>query len=427
MGGRHPQPISVRGGVAGVEAHYDDMVDAARLFGHAAADTGGAAIALHGYLVDPRTTATSALDPFGAGEFEADLAAALDGPGGLSWLAAECALLDAGLRGAAAAYLAADRLDSATHDTLDGVLALPAAALDGAGRLVTTRSPGGAVDGVLTADPGLLDEAVAALGGVTGTAGGVLRGLLGDGRAAVRDAGVDPDPQTTVPPRCLADVLAGLALRNQARHGEIDVRILTRADGSRAVVVDIPGTKSWDPLPNGDITSLATNVRAVAGRRTSYEQGVLTAMQRAGVTPGDDVMLVGHSEGGMVAVRTAVDATTSGRFHVTHVVTAGSPIAAVVPHVPRHVQVLAIENAGDVVPHLDGGRNADRANVTTVTVRHDHGAIPANHEIEQSYLPGAADIDASPDPSVRAFLTGAARFFDGTGATTTRYVVTRVR
>jgi hypothetical protein len=52
--------------------------------------------------------------------------------------------------------------------------------------------------------------------------------------------------------------------------------------------------------------------------------------------------------------------------------------------------------------------------------------VSANHEIEGSYLPGAADIDASPDTSVRAFLSGAGHFFDGTQVTTARYVITRV-
>ena len=425
MGGYEPRPVSVRGGADGIEAHYDDMVEAARLFGRAATDTGGASLALHGYLLDPGIYSSGLFDPVGAADFEAELAAALDGPGGLSWVAAEWGLLDVQLRSAAAAYLAADRLDAAAHDMLDGFVRLPAAAVQSGETLARTGSVAGALNRLLTADPELLDQAIGAFGGVRGTFAGGVSALLWDGHAVVRDGGVDQDPEAAAPPRCLADVMAGLALRNYARHGEIDVRLLTRADGSRAVIVDIPGTKSWDPLPNGDVTSLATNVRAVAGRPTAYEHGVLTAMQRAGVTPADDVMLVGHSEGGMVAVRTAIDATASGRFHISHVVTAGSPIGAVAARVPARVQVLALENSGDLVPHADGATNPDRTNITTVAIRRDHGTVSANHDIEESYLPGAADVDASGDASVRAFLGSAQRFFDARDVQTSRYVITR--
>lgn len=55
MGPKIPQPVGVRGGTNGVEAHYDEIVAMARLFGKVATDTGGAALALHGYLVDPVT------------------------------------------------------------------------------------------------------------------------------------------------------------------------------------------------------------------------------------------------------------------------------------------------------------------------------------------------------------------------------------
>jgi len=425
MGGYEPQPVSVRGGADGIEAHYDDMVEAARLFGRAATDTGGAALALHGYLLDPGIYSSGLFDPVGAAEFEAELAAALDGPGGLSWVAAEWGLLDGQLRCAAAAYLAADRLDTAGHDMIDGFVQLPWAAVQSGETLARTGSVAGAVNRFLTADPQLLDEAVGVLGGVRGTVAGGVAALLWDGHADVRDAGVDAGPDAAAPPRCLADVMAGLALRNRGQHGEIDVRVLTHADGSRAVIVDIPGTKSWDPRPNGDVTSLATNVRAVAGQPTAYQQGVLTAMQRAGVTAADDVMLIGHSEGGMVAVRTAIDATASGRFHVSHVITAGSPIGAVAASAPGRVQVLALENSGDLVPHADGATNPDRRNITTVAIQRDQGTVSANHDLEASYLPGAADVDASGDKSVRAFLGSAQRFFDAREVQTSRYVITR--
>jgi len=53
------------------------------------------------------------------------------------------------------------------------------------------------------------------------------------------------------------------------------------------------------------------------------------------------------------------------------------------------------------------------------------GEIVDDHTIEQSYLPGARDVDASNDPSIRSFLSGASGFFDATRVQTHRYVITR--
>ena len=115
-----------------------------------------------------------------------------------------------------------------------------------------------------------------------------------------------PAAAAGTPPRRLADLVADLARRNDdPHHGAIDVRILTLPDGTRRAIVDITGTKSWTPRPTGDVTSLTTNGRALVGEPTAYEGGVLAAMRRAGVRRHDDVMLVGHSQGGLVAVNTA--------------------------------------------------------------------------------------------------------------------------
>jgi hypothetical protein len=400
------------------------MVEVAGLFGRAAADAGSAVVCLQGSLMNVEALATSAVDPVGAARFEEELALALDGPHGLAMLATTCAAMSAGVRAAAAAYRAADDIDTEFHTAFDGVLELPRATWRATGAVLETGSAARGLNTLVTADPALCDT----VGGWAATAGAdsgpglVLQGS--DGTARVRDLGALDAPTGTAP-KNLEDVLRGLATRNAGGDGEVDVRFVYRADGSRAVIVDIPGTKSWDPLPTSDVTSLATNVRAVRGEQTSYSRGVVDAMRRAGVRPDDPVLLVGHSEGGMVAARVAIDASASKEFDVTHVVTAGAPIGRFADEIPDSVQVLAIENKHDIVPHLDGSTNPPRANITTVTVDHDHHTVLANHDIEGSYLPGARDIEASDDPSVDSYLTGADGFFDGTGVQTHRFQVTR--
>ena len=427
-------PISVRGGSDGVEAHYDDMTTVARLFGRAASDTGGAALALHGYLIHPDVLASSVFDPAGAAEFEARLAAALDGPCGLTWLAARCAAIDAGLRTAAAAYLGADRLEERCAPDVRAIQHAPGA-LYGAATMLARGDVDGALQGAITADPETADLGVSLAAGLFGLAspqaGARLAALpFGDGRPNVSDLGGDDVADALGPPRNLEGVLAGLALRDTGRPGEIDVRLLTGVDAAgrptRRFIVDIPGTKNWSLAPhNGNVTSIATNLRALAGEVTTYERGVIEALARAGVRPNDDVVMVGHSEGGMVALNAARHLAATGAFHVRHVITAGAPIGLITGKVPAGVDVLALENDGDVVPQLDARDNPDRVNVVTVTTHHDHGNIAANHDLDASYLPGARDIDASSDPSVRDYLKGLDGFLTATAVHTRRYQITR--
>jgi pimeloyl-ACP methyl ester carboxylesterase len=123
-------------------------------------------------------------------------------------------------------------------------------------------------------------------------------------------------------------------------------------------------------------------------------------------------MLVGHSQGGMVAAQAAHDAgTPEFDYDVRSVVTAGAPIGRV--DVPGSVQLLALENAHDVVPHLDSRTNDDDSNVTTVTFEAQEGSIGGNHGIESGYRSAARAVDRSDDPSIVAFRASADPFLVG--------------
>jgi|GEM_PF-2523220 len=422
MGPKVPRPVAVSGGSNGIEAHYDEIVAMARLFGDVATDSGGAALRLHGYLADLGLFTSGLFDPAGLANFEADLVDALDGYHGLSWVALQCAVIDTELRAAATAYQEADRLGTTLEDHVGGLVNLGPSALHAVELLIRSGNIPRSLQSVLTDDPALVDELMNS--GLIALDAAIAP-LYADGHPKVTAHGLDADPVAVQPPRSLADVMAGLALRNQGKAGEIDVRIMTGADGKRRVIVDIPGTKTFDPTDVSNITGPATNVRALVGVRTAYEQGVLQAMRRAGVRATDDVMLVGHSEGGMVAIQAAAACARSRQFHVSHVVTAGAPLGLTVAKLPGHVQVLAVENHNDIVPHLDGRTNADKVNVTTATVTRGDGTILDDHDLDRSYLPGAADVDASTDPSVRSFLSGAGGFFGASRVQTYTFTITR--
>ncbi|HKC28472.1 MAG TPA: hypothetical protein VKB75_10720, partial [Jatrophihabitans sp.] len=367
---------------------------------------------------------SAAFDPIGFAAFEAEFLAALDGWRGLSCVGVQLGALDGELRFAATAYHEADRLVVSLHDALlGGVNAIPALAAASA-VLLRTGDPMRAAQVLLAHDPELADTLITALG-----LPGLLRAIgsaVPDGYGIARSYGIDRTGPAGRPPRRLRDLFADLAQRDgDARHGEIDVRILSMPRGSRRVIVDITGTKSWDPLPTADVTSLTTNARALVGERSAYEGGVLAAMRAAGVRRDDPVMLVGHSQGGMVAVTTARDAMASGEFNITHVVTAGAPIGMTVGSVPRATKVLALENTRDVVPHLDGVANPDRANVTTASAARGNSTVGGDHHLNPAYFAIARDVEASGNPSVRDFLSSADGYFRASRIETHAYQIQR--
>lgn len=418
--------ISVRGGSDGIEAHYDDMTALARLFGAAGRSTAGHALGLHRYLVDPDVVSAAVLDPYGAARFSAALLDALDGPDGLIRLGAECGAKDLELRTAAATYLEADRLQArflpALQGVLDGASIVPSTVVD-----AVTGHPLTAINHATVGEADLLTAAVSGFWANWALINAVS--TYPDGRPIVRGVGTDEATVAGTPPHSLTDVVSELAHRNDHRSGgDIDIRFVysTGADGLpvRHVIVDIPGIDTLNPLPGArDPTSFGTSLRTLVGARSTYGDGVLEAMRQAGVTPTDPVLLVGHSQGGLVAMTLAKEQAGRGTFNITHVITAGSPVAHI--GVPRSVKVLSIENENDPVPHFDGASNPDQTNITTVTVHRDHRSILDNHDLAKSYVPGSADTDASDDPSVRSYLAGIGGFLGGTTVRTSVYSVRR--
>jgi pimeloyl-ACP methyl ester carboxylesterase len=145
---------------------------------------------------------------------------------------------------------------------------------------------------------------------------------------------------------------------------------------------------------------MGSNLNLIAGDSTAYGDAIAQAMTDAGV-PGDaPVMLVGHSQGGMQAAALAADPDFG--YHVTHVVTAGSPVAT--SGVPDDVTMVSLENTGDVVPLLDGEENPDGAQHTTVQTDVHSGSFGAadgqNHSLS-TYEQIASAADGSADPSIQ--------------------------
>ncbi|GAB3245769.1 hypothetical protein [Nocardioides dilutus] len=418
--------LQVSGGSHGLEASYAamrglaDTYDSAGDRLRAMARTGGRT------LVDDDLLESSILSPGTAILAEAAVVAATTGPDGLL---VECTAWEAdavAIRGSVAFFESAD---DARHDAFEVIdyllgrqlgmaLALGAPALVAGLPIAVAMGGEGLVDGLedlVTDNPLLVQHVVNGGGGLlAGFTGGLLPTFTTNQAADVlEDLYPDGDPvvellETTSghQPSSVEDLLDHLAEiaalsqgADSAANGTIEVQTVTTVGGQVVHIVNLPGTDDLLTLPttaDDDVRDLGTNLGLIAGEVDDYQQGILQAMAEAGIGADEPVLIVGHSQGGMEAV--AIAAGDSG-YTVTDVVTAGSPTAQVGGY-PAGLNVLSIEQHGDLVPQLDGEPNPPSVEQTTVVVDAEPGpGIEAHHDYDV-YVEGGAAVDASTHPSV---------------------------
>ena len=212
--------------------------------------------------------------------------------------------------------------------------------------------------------------------------------------------------------------------------GQVQVVTVQHPGGTPSYIVQIPGTQDWSPVRGDNPVDLTTNVYLEAARDTKMASAVEDAMAAAGIPPDADVMLTGHSQGGITAATLTTDAGFMDRYHVTSVVTGGSPIGRI--PIPDDVSVLSVEHDQDVVPRLEGIDNPDRSSWITVS-RHltdaEGETADGTHSVAAAHLTSAYertghDIDVSVDESIERWRADNAQFFTSSGEAT-RYQITR--
>ena len=165
--------------------------------------------------------------------------------------------------------------------------------------------------------------------------------------------------------------------------GVISIQRVEHADGRVSWVVYVPGTTDWT-VGDGEPQDLLTNLEAVGGTPTDMESGVVTAMRQAGIQPGEEVALYGHSQGGITVSNIAADPAIQERYNITTVLTAGSPTAGA--DIPDDVHALHLENTGDAVPGLDAA--------PTPTGPHRQVAMLDTHQMSTNGYPHSSSVYA---------------------------------
>ena len=133
-------------------------------------------------------------------------------------------------------------------------------------------------------------------------------------------------------------------------QGQIEVQTVLGADGRERYVVYIPGTQQWLPGSNNP-----ADVMSDIEVGTSYDDSVLShavaqAMRNAGIPEGAQVVLAGHSLGGLTAVQMSRDPAISSQYDIAGVFTAGAGTDITPP--PMGVQFQALRHHNDVVSYL---------------------------------------------------------------------------
>ncbi|QIM19922.1 hypothetical protein G7075_00225 [Phycicoccus sp. HDW14] len=217
-----------------------------------------------------------------------------------------------------------------------------------------------------------------------------------------------------------------VALGRGLDGGHVRVVELAAPDGGSAWVVAVPGTQEWSPRAGPNPFDLTSDVRSVTGGATLAAAGVAAALEAA-QPPGDDgpVLLVGHSQGGILAAALASDAGFRSRHRVTHVVTTGSPVGVFA--VPGSVRVLSVEHADDPVPTLD--LTPDPGRPTWLTLRAGEGPATdvRRHALDEYVrtVRAAAGAPRGTVPGLGAWEVSAHRFLHRPVRSVTEVVLER--
>jgi pimeloyl-ACP methyl ester carboxylesterase len=195
-------------------------------------------------------------------------------------------------------------------------------------------------------------------------------------------------------------------------------------DSDQSFVVYIAGTQDFGARVSQNPWDMTSNAQALSDVAVAdSERAVRQAMALAGIDASTPVIVVGHSQGGLIAARLAA----TGDFNITDVVVAGSPSHRV--SIPEHVRVTAFEHSDDFIPALSGpalaGVAAGTLAVRAPTPTSSRPVTLPSHEL-QGYVKTARAADASADSMLRARKNEVSSR-PGQGCTSTDYQATRAR
>ncbi|MEN0024527.1 hypothetical protein MRBLWO14_002003 [Microbacterium sp. LWO14-1.2] len=251
------------------------------------------------------------------------------------------------------------------------------------------------------------------LGGLLGPVG-IVPALVGAGsRLGVIPRGsrlrgvaepVTVTPVKTATPSAAPSGLAGALSRIPEKRGaQVAVEKYSFAGGAAKYVVYVKGTQTFAPGDMGgpDPWDMKSNSQLYLGQTSASYEATLAAVEAAGARPGDEVRIVAHSQGGMVASHVAMQS----EYDVPLVVTAGSPVD---PTLDEDQTLVALGYTDDPVRALAGGGSpagTGSRDSVVVTAEHSPGFAWGDFgepHLLAAYVDLAEDADAAADPRIES-------------------------
>ncbi|MET4159059.1 hypothetical protein [Agromyces sp. PvR057] len=246
-----------------------------------------------------------------------------------------------------------------------------------------------------------------------------------------RDPAVAPSPSNAAvpPPRGFED------LADRVPRGDAQITVERHhVDGENRWLVYIAGTADFGLVAGSETNDMTSNVHGIAddspldalrlagSTSAGAERGVRLALAEAGALPGDPIVAVGHSGGGVIAASLAADPG----LNVVGGLNLGGPVASA--QIPETCSFISVEHADDLVPATGGSGHPSCVVVVSRRVN-EHGSdgdavLPAHQFVE--YGQTTALLDESDAPQLVAFREQLQEFTAGTVGEQTRWRAERV-
>lgn len=289
-----------------------------------------------------------------------------------------------------------------------------------------------AVFGALGVHPALLvllgDHGLGLLG--VGGSAAALSGaaaLLGTGVLTETPVRVDRMASSTgtAPPAGAADRLSRVPDDRQIRIE----RYSAPGQDDRYIVYVAP-TQTFSPIADSEPWDLTSNVTGVAGLPSGSIRATEQAMADAGIRPDSQVVLVGYSQGGLVADAIA----GSGRWNVSGLETYGDPGGGI--ELPDGIRGVAVRHTDDFIVATGGPQQPVDRVVVERRAFAEGSAIPTDRPVpahqRDAYAATARQLDAARSDALRdelAHLDAFARDYserEGGEVTTLEYRAERI-
>jgi len=280
---------------------------------------------------------------------------------------------------------------SGIDDFAAGLVGLPLPLMGGIGERGLRISDPSTVAGAIVLGAGLLGASLRSAGGAAPTP---------PTETPVTVIRVSAQPSTA--PGGVEDLL-GRIPRADPEMPQVRIERYEGAQGGHpSFIVYLGGTIDAGLLATEEPWDMTSNLTALAGMDSGSYRAAVDAMRAAGIGAENPVMMVGHSQGGILAARIAQAET----FRISEVITVGAPIHQVA--IAGDVTVTAIEHTEDLVPTL-GGVSLGLTTGSTITVRRSAlgGRVPQSddplpgHNLSR-YIETGKIIDQSTDPRLVA-------------------------